>query len=96
MDIKFFTDMCIPIVLAACLIVGYVLKYWIKDLTNKWIPTILTILGAILACVAKMEISLSIIVAGAFTGLASTGMHQLFKNIIEIPKETKRSNEEKP
>ena len=96
MDINFFTDMYIPIVLAACLIVGYVLKNWIKDLTNKWIPTILTVLGAILACIAKREISLLIIVSGAFTGLASTGMHQLFKNIIEIPKETKRNDEEKP
>ena len=93
MDINYITDIYfeyIPIVVAACMIIGYLLKRWIKDTGHKWIPTILAVTGAVLACVAKSEISLALIVSGAFSGLASTGMHQLFKQIVRSDKENKR------
>lgn len=82
MDISFITDLYIPIVLVACLIVGYIIKKWIKDVDNKWIPTIVTILGAVLGVIIN-GFTLEGIVAGAVTGLASTGLHQLFKQLIE-------------
>ena len=86
MDLSFITQLYVPIVLVACLICGYILKHWIKDVDNKWIPTILAVLGAVISCIASWNIDLITIVAGAFTGLASTGMHQLFKQIVEAPK----------
>lgn len=82
MDISFITDMYVPIILVACLIVGYVVKKWIHDVDNKWIPTIVTILGAVLGFVINGA-SIEAVVAGAVTGLASTGLHQLFKQLIE-------------
>ena len=84
MDImQMIQDMYIPVVLIACLLVGYIIKKWIKDVDNKWIPTIVFILGGILACVATQSITLDTIVAGCASGLASTGMHQIYKQLIE-------------
>lgn len=82
MDISFITDMYVPIIMVACLIVGFVVKKWIHDVENKWIPTIVTILGAVLGFVINGA-SIEAVVAGAVTGLASTGLHQLFKQLIE-------------
>lgn len=81
-DMAVFDNMVIPIVVAASLIVGYLIKKWVKDVDNKWIPTILAVFGAGLACVVKTEISAEILISGAFSGLASTGLHQAFKQII--------------
>lgn len=82
MNLQIFSQMYIPIVMAACLIVGFILKRWIKDLDNKWIPTILAVLGAVLGCLTKQGFTLEAAVGGAFSGLASTGMHQAFKQLI--------------
>ena len=82
MDLSFITDMYIPIIVVACLIVGYIFKKWIKDVDNKWIPTIVTIVGLFLAGITNGW-SVQSLVAGALSGLASTGLHQLFTQIIE-------------
>lgn len=84
MDLSFITKMYIPIILVACLIVGYIVHKWIKDVNNKWIPTIVTILGAVLGVLIN-GFNLEAIVSGAVTGLASTGLHQLFTQLIENP-----------
>lgn len=82
MDISFIAEMYVPIILVACLVVGFVAKKWIRDLENKWIPTIVTVLGAVLGILIN-GLNLEAVVAGAVTGLASTGLHQLFKQLIE-------------
>lgn len=86
MDLSFITELYIPIIVVLCLVVGYILKHWIKDVDNKWIPTILCIGGAVAACISAKDINLTLIVSGAISGLASTGMHQAFKQIIEKSK----------
>ncbi len=83
MDLTFITKMYVPIIVAACLIVGYIVKKWINDVDNKYIPTIVCILGAVLGCVVNQSIDVNVIVAGAASGLASTGLHQVYKNLIE-------------
>lgn len=75
-------ELYMPIVLVACLCVGYVLKRWMPA-DDKWIPTIMLILGCVLGCVASGTITLESTVCGGVSGLASTGMHQLFKQLIE-------------
>lgn len=73
-----------PIIVVACLLIGYIVKMWIKDVDNRWIPTIVTIAGAVLAVVTNWGgVTLEIIVGGALSGLASTGLHQLFKQWID-------------
>lgn len=85
MDSGFLTEYYIPAVVVAGLIVGYCIKHisWLDKVSNEYIPTILAILGAVLACLAARTIELDTIVYGAFSGLASTGLHQAFKKIIE-------------
>lgn len=83
MDLKFITEMYTPLIMALCLAIGYILKHWIKDLDNRVIPTVLAFLGAVTACIYSKDISLEMIVSGMVTGLASTGLHQLFKQLIE-------------
>lgn len=87
MNFDFFTGLYVPIIIAACLIVGYIVKRWIRDVDNKWIPTIVTILGAVLGVIIN-GFGVTQIIAGAASGLASTGLHQLFKQLIEGGGET--------
>lgn len=72
-----------PVVLIFCLCIGYILKHWIKDVSNKWIPTILAILGGITACLLDNSVDFYSFISGVLTGLASIGFHQLFKQFIE-------------
>ena len=88
MGLGFLNEYYIPVVLAACLIVGYCIKHitWLEKVSNEYIPTILAVLGAALAVLSaylgKSPITLETVVYGAFTGLASTGMHQMFRQLI--------------
>ena len=73
-----------PIILGICLVVGYIVKHWLKDVGNKIIPTAVTILGVLLAVwLNGWAVTPEVILNGALSGLASTGMHQLFKQWIE-------------
>ena len=82
-DLQFLGELYVPIVMAICLCVGYILKRWTNDEKHRIIPTVLAVLGAVCACVHAKSISLETITAGAITGLASTGVHQAFKQMIE-------------
>lgn len=86
MDLTFITSMYIPMVVAACLVIGYIMKKWIADVDNKYIPTVVCVAGAILACIINQGADVATIVAGAVSGLASTGLHQMFKQLIENTK----------
>lgn len=89
MDLNFITEYYVPVVLVACLVVGYCIKHikWLDAIANEYIPLLLTILGAVLCCVANSSTDLNTIVYGAFSGLASTGLHQAFTQIINRSKE---------
>ena len=81
---EFLNEYMMPVVLGLCLVVGYIVKKWVKDIDNKWIPTIVTILGAAFAVwFNDWLITPEIILSGLVTGAASTGMHQLFIQFIE-------------
>lgn len=83
-DLEFLTEFMVPVIVGICLCVGYVIKKWIKDVDNKWIPTVCAVLGVILAIwMNGWSVSPSIILSGLFSGLASTGLHQLFKQYLE-------------
>lgn len=83
MDLSYVMNYFNPVVMAGCLAVGYIVKKWIEDINNKYIPTIVFVLGTILNCIVNQSLDVEIIIAGAICGLASTGLHQAFKNLIE-------------
>lgn len=85
MDFSALSEYFVIVVLVACLVVGYIIKSSLNFIPNKFIPTILAVLGAILNAVVT-GLSVESIVYGAVMGLASTGMHQAFKQFVENKK----------
>lgn len=84
MDISFLSEYMIPVIVGICLCVGWIVKQWIKDVDNRYIPTICAVLGVALACWMNWpEITSTVILSGLASGLASTGLHQAFKQILE-------------
>lgn len=84
----FLNEYMLPVVLGICLCVGYIVKKWIKDVDNKYIPTIVAIIGIILSIwISNWNITPQIILSGLVSGLSSTGMHQLFKQFIGTDKD---------
>lgn len=71
-----------PVVVIACLVVGYILKTSVKVVPNDFIPTILAVVGAVLNPIV-CGVSVETVVYGALMGLASTGLHQAFTRFIE-------------
>ena len=72
-DLGFLTEFMVPVIVGICLCVGYVVKKWIKDVDNKYIPTICAVLGVILAVwINGWTITAPILLSGLFSGLAST------------------------
>ena len=88
MDFTFLTEYFVAVVLVACLVVGYIIKHatFLKWIPNDDIPPILAVLGLVLNLFVS-GLSIESAVYGALMGLASTGMHQAFKNFIESKKE---------
>ena len=85
MDFSALSEYFVIVVLVACLVVGYIIKSSLNFIPNKFIPTILAVLGAVLNAVVT-GLSVESIVYGAVMGLASTGMHQAFKQFVENKK----------
>lgn len=85
MDFSALSEYFVLVVLVACLVVGYIIKSSLNFIPNKFIPTILAVLGAVLNAVVT-GLSVESIVYGAVMGLASTGMHQAFKQFVENKK----------
>ena len=88
---EFLNEYINIIVLSFCLGIGYIIKNSLSFIPNKYIPLILGSVGIIANVVntagAGDQITLSVIVTGLITGLASTGAWELVKHITSINKE---------
>ena len=82
MEINFLNNYAVPVIVGICLCVGYVIKTSFSSIDNKYIPLIMVILGVALNIWINMNVTPEIILAGMFSGLASTGLHQAFKQLI--------------
>lgn len=82
MDFTQLTKYFVLVVMVACLVVGYILKTSFDKVPNKYIPTILAVVGAVLNAIVS-GVSVESIVYGALMGLASTGLHQAFTRFVE-------------
>ena len=83
MDLTFLNDYLSIIVVGICLCVGYVIRNSINKIPNKYIPLIMAVLGAFLNMwINSFQLTPAILLGGMFSGLASTGLHQIFKQLI--------------
>lgn len=84
MDLTFLTNFAVPIIVGVCLCVGYVIKNVITtDTINKYIPLIMAVLGVVLNIWINMSFTPEILLGGMFSGLASTGLYEAFKQLIK-------------
>jgi len=84
MDSSFLNEFMVPIVAGICLCVGYVLKNMIPtEKINRFIPLIMGFLGVVLNWWIQGDFSAEILLGGLFSGLSSTGLHQVFKQMME-------------
>lgn len=73
-----------PEITIACLVVGFIIKKWIADVDNRLIPTIVALFGLGLSVASNWgSLTIALAVGGALSGLASTGLHQMFAQWID-------------
>lgn len=83
MDLSFLSEFINLGILGICLCIGYVIKTSLDFIPNKYIPLIMLILGTILGIVTNLnDLSINVVLTGMVSGLASTGMYEMFKNLI--------------
>ena len=83
MDLSFLLNFIDPIILGICLALGYALKYAFEKFPNKFIPLSALVVGTVLSIVLNLHnITAEIILGGMMSGLASTGLYELLKNLI--------------
>lgn len=84
MDFTSLTTYFVPVVIVACLVVGYIIKHatLFKKLPNGDIPVILAAVGIVVNLI-KSGVSVESVVFGAMMGLTSTGLYEAFKNFVE-------------
>ena len=85
MDLTILQQYLVPIIVIACLTVGYTIKVtpMFSSIANDYIPLIVVVLGGILGAVIN-GLTVEGIVYGAVSGLASTGLHQLFVRTLSL------------
>lgn len=93
MDFTILNEYFVLVVLVACLVVGYIIKHatFLKWIPNGDIPVILAVIGAAMNSLVS-GLSVETVVYGAVMGLASTGLHQGFKNWVEGSKNTETNS----
>ena len=83
MDLTFLSEFIVVITLVFCLGIGYIIKTSLDFIPNKYIPLIMGVIGVAFNCFVSGVVDANIIAAGLMSGLASTGMYELFRNFIE-------------
>lgn len=85
MDLNFLQEYLVPVIVVACLVVGYAIKSTpvFEAVANSYIPLIVIVLGAVLGAIIN-GLTVEGIVYGAVSGIASTGMHQLFVQLLNL------------
>ena len=83
-DVSFLLEFIDPIILGICLAMGYALKNAFEKFPNKFIPLTAMCVGTILSVVLNIRsgITAEIMLGGMISGLASTGLYEMLRNLI--------------
>lgn len=80
---EFLNTYIVPVIVGICLVIGYLIKH-VTSADNRWIPVIVAVLGVALSVWMNWpNITADVVLGGAISGLASTGLHQAFKQWID-------------
>jgi len=83
MDVSYLLNFIDPIIMGICLAMGYALKNAFEKFPNKFIPVTAMTSGMILSIVLNLHnITAEIILGGMISGLASTGLYEMLRNLI--------------
>lgn len=94
MDISFLLDYVNLVTLGICLCVGFALKYakLFEWLGNQYIPLSMLLLGTVInLSINWPDIGSQVILGGMISGLASTGLYEMMRNI--LAKNEKKNSE---
>lgn len=81
-DVSFLMQYIDLVTLGICLCVGFAIKQAFTWLDNKYIPLAMLILGTIIAIISHLgNINTSIILSGMISGLSSTGLYEMMRNL---------------
>lgn len=85
-DLSFLLEYINLITLGICLCVGFALKYakifdW---LGNQYIPLSMLVLGTVINVLVNIpSINAAVILGGMISGLASTGLYEMMRNLLD-------------
>lgn len=85
MELNSLTDYFVFVDVGICLCCGFVIKTSLDFIKNKYIPLIMMILGLIVNILINYPIlTAEIVLGGMISGLASTGLYESFRSIMNI------------
>lgn len=82
-DLTFLSSYLVLVVVGICLIIGYVIKQSLDFIPNKYIPLIMALLGVGINVWVAGAFTPEVLLGGMFSGLASTGLYEALRNLIE-------------
>lgn len=90
-DLTFLTQYINPVILGICLLVGYALKTAFEKFPNKFIPLAALCTGTIIAILINWQsgINAEIVLGGMISGLASTGLYEMLRNLLDFDGKSK-------
>ena len=85
-DLTFLTEFISPVILGICLLVGFALKTAFDKFPNKYIPLAALCTGTIIAILINWNsgINAEILLGGMISGLASTGLYEMLRNLLNF------------
>jgi uncharacterized membrane protein YqgA involved in biofilm formation len=92
-DLSFLANYVDPMILGICLCLGFALKEakFFEKFDNKYIPLTMLIIGCVIGILTNIpNINASVVLGGMISGLASTGLYEMLRNLI-----TNKNEEEK-
>lgn len=90
MDINFLFDYINPIILGICLLAGYALKEAFDWFENRYIPLAAMCLGTVISIIVNWPgINAAVILGGMISGMASTGLYEMLRNLLKYDGKSK-------
>ena len=94
MDLSFMNEYVVFIVVAFCVGLGYIIKYSLDFIPNKYIPLIMGISGiAFNIFCNNWKVTPIIIVGGLISGLSSVGCYEAYRNILQKKESNDKDDE---